>query len=199
MFDLQHALATWRTDALRGHTLSAEDADELVMYLEDETEHLIANGMEPEDAFRIAQRNLGDLALLEAEYRQNTPASDVAFRRLRVATVILLLVGAGATGAQVLGATSGVWNWLWEFSFGFSHFFLAIILGWGASRAWTQRSLRNALFYALPTILYMLMSPNGNTDIGLVALHLAQALTLAVTLRQPFDDTSSETWSPQPS
>lgn len=199
MFDLQHALDTWRTGALHGGTLSAEDADELVMYLEDETERLIGQGMEPADAFRIAQVNLGDLAILEAEYRTNTSTRERAFRFLRVTTMWLLIAGGLAAGAQVLTGTEDMFHGLWEFTFGFSHLFIAIIAGWGVTQGWLNRSLKEAMFYALPLILYATMGSNGATDLGVTALHFAQALILHTTLRPRFDTLSPHSPRPQTS
>lgn len=187
MFDLQRSLDTWRNHALTGGTLSPDDADELVMYLEDETERLMEQGMEPPDAFRIAKMNLGDLAHIEAEYRSNTSTRERAFRILRFVTMWLLVVGGLAAGAQVLTGTEGLFEGLWEVAFGFSHFFLAIITGWGVTQAWLNRSLKEALFYALPLTLYAIVSSNGGLDLGVMAMHLAQALIIYTTLRPDFD------------
>ena len=69
-FDLEGALATWRSFLLSERSISSEDADELESHLRDEIDERVAEGLAPQAAFRQAVRRLGDYALLERSYRR---------------------------------------------------------------------------------------------------------------------------------
>lgn len=68
-FDLDTAIAAWRQSLSRNPSFRVEDLDELEMHLRDHVDGLVAGGEDPETAYRLALRRLGDHAELETAYR----------------------------------------------------------------------------------------------------------------------------------
>ncbi|MCZ6705190.1 MAG: ABC transporter permease, partial [Bacteroidetes bacterium] len=70
MFDLEKAIATWRSAAERRRVYSDDDLEELEAHIRDVTDRFQRDGLTEEEAFRAAIRRLGDAFDIEEEYRK---------------------------------------------------------------------------------------------------------------------------------
>ena len=70
MFDLEKAIAFWRSGLEHRRALSTDDLDELEQHLRDHTAALVAAGRPARAAFSEALGAMGDYASAEAEYRK---------------------------------------------------------------------------------------------------------------------------------
>ncbi|HMB90194.1 MAG TPA: ABC transporter permease, partial [Rhodothermales bacterium] len=69
-FDLEQAIATWRRFLASSQGLLPDDLDELETHLRDEFEALLADGLDPEAAYRTAQQRVGDYDTIENAYQR---------------------------------------------------------------------------------------------------------------------------------
>lgn len=67
-FDLERAVDTWRQTVKRNRSFLTEDLDELESHLRDAVEHLQAEGLDLEEAWREALRRTGNQMELAPEY-----------------------------------------------------------------------------------------------------------------------------------
>lgn len=72
MFDLETAIQTWRRGFRHGRSffLFTDDVEELESHLREHIAHLIAQGVSPDDAFRMAMHEVGDYGSMESEFRK---------------------------------------------------------------------------------------------------------------------------------
>ena len=70
MFDLEKAIAFWRSGLKHRPPFSAEDLDELERHLRDHVEALVRDGRPAQAAFAEALEAMGDYATAEEEYRK---------------------------------------------------------------------------------------------------------------------------------
>lgn len=68
MFDLEHAIATWRNSLKHNRTLLPADVDELERHVRDQVAALEQEGLPPEAAFRQALDEIGGHTIVEQEY-----------------------------------------------------------------------------------------------------------------------------------
>lgn len=111
MFDLDSQIGKWRSHIRTTGNLGAADLEELESHLRDGIDELAASGMDPEEAFIIAVKRLGDAETLTREYAKAStesiwkqllvPAGTAESRRAMRREVLLVLV-AGLLGG-VLG------------------------------------------------------------------------------------------------
>ncbi len=76
-FELETAIITWRRFLWAEGAISKEDADELEAHLRDHFDELVSDGLEPQNAFEQALRQLGGYALIEKDYK------DVFWKKVR--------------------------------------------------------------------------------------------------------------------
>ena len=69
-FDFEKALATWRQFVGSNPAIRPADLDELEEHVRDAYEAFLERGLEPAAAFDAAKDDVGDLALLDASYRE---------------------------------------------------------------------------------------------------------------------------------
>lgn len=70
IFDLEKAIATWRSAAARKRIFTGDDLDELEAHVRDLVDHLVKGRCTEEEAYRAAIRRLGDPFHVEDEYRK---------------------------------------------------------------------------------------------------------------------------------
>ena len=70
MFDLEKAIAFWRSGLEHRRAFSTDDLDELERHLRDHVEVLVAGGRPERAAFREALDEMGDYAAAEVEYKK---------------------------------------------------------------------------------------------------------------------------------
>ena len=68
VFDLEKALATWRSATERRRVYSDDDLEELEAHLRDVTDRFQRDGLTEEEAFRAAIQRMGDPFHMEDEY-----------------------------------------------------------------------------------------------------------------------------------
>ena len=68
MFDLQKALASWRSSLEHNRNFVHEDLDELELHLRDQVKALTESGLSEEEAFNKAMQDLGSFGSVEQEY-----------------------------------------------------------------------------------------------------------------------------------
>ncbi|MGX5694912.1 permease prefix domain 1-containing protein [Agromyces soli] len=66
--DLDARIASWRSWIERREAISPADVDELESHLRDQVDHLLATGLDDEEAFLVAVKRLGALDELSREY-----------------------------------------------------------------------------------------------------------------------------------
>lgn len=88
MFDLEHAIRSWRRHLRRAALLTASDLDELEEHLRDEVDHLKAGGEPVEKAFYTAVERLGDADSLRREFGKNGSTSRRLFAGLRLLFIL---------------------------------------------------------------------------------------------------------------
>lgn len=67
-FNLEAAIASWRSFVLSKRTISPDDADELESHLRDEVDDLVAQGMDHKAAFDTAMERVGTRDVIESAY-----------------------------------------------------------------------------------------------------------------------------------
>lgn len=82
-FNLDTAIATWRSVLAQRRYFFTDDLDELERHLRDHTAFLIQQGTPEEEAFHEALRSLGDVVFLEQTYRR------VFWRKLKHRQILL--------------------------------------------------------------------------------------------------------------
>jgi len=73
MFDLEAAIADWKSELSNGPACAGPDAEELESHLRDSVARLISLGLTPEESFLIALHRLGHPAPLQVEYAKAHP------------------------------------------------------------------------------------------------------------------------------
>lgn len=68
MFQLDHAIHTWKEAQQTGHAMSSDALSELEAHLRDSVLSLEGKGLDQEEAFLIAKRRLGSPSELESEF-----------------------------------------------------------------------------------------------------------------------------------
>ncbi len=104
MFDLNAAITAWRRRFAQRADLGADDLDELEDHLREAIADMQARGLQPEEAFLIAARRLGDADALGAEFAIADPdrRRGLRMRWLTIGGVVtLLLLVAGGLAAQL--------------------------------------------------------------------------------------------------
>jgi hypothetical protein len=96
VFDLDQAMAAWRSRLLERQNCDASDAVELGGHLLDEIERLRALGLSTEEAFWVACKRLGDPIALSAEFAKIDP--------LRPWRTQLIWMATGFVGIKLLGS-----------------------------------------------------------------------------------------------
>lgn len=82
-FDLDTAIAAWRQSLSRNPSFREEDLDELETHLRDHVEELLAEGVDPDTAYRRALRRLGNHADLETAFRPRHTGLEARRRSVR--------------------------------------------------------------------------------------------------------------------
>lgn len=83
MFDLENAIAEWRTQISVAGVKKKEIVDELESHLRDDIEQEIRGGQSPQEAFKLAAGRIGKASEVENEFAKiNRPRADV-LRRLK--------------------------------------------------------------------------------------------------------------------
>jgi len=101
MFDLNQAIARWRTDLAQRGACRTSDIDELEGHLREEIEKLIHLSLSQEEAFLVATHRLGDTVSLSKEFAKINPAGVLCHRVLWLAWGFFayLVVASLATAA----------------------------------------------------------------------------------------------------
>jgi hypothetical protein len=71
MFDLNQAITEWRKQMVVGGINVSEVFDELESHLRDGVERRIQSGTNPEQAFELAVRQIGQAQILKTEFNKN--------------------------------------------------------------------------------------------------------------------------------
>lgn len=103
MFDLNQAVAAWRTRLAAANTCGRADVDELEAHLRDEMDRLRSGGLSEQEAFWVAAHRLGSVSALSEEYAKVNP--------MRVWLGRLGWVAAGVLAWHVIGAAAGIASW----------------------------------------------------------------------------------------
>ena len=88
MFDLEHAIRSWRRHLGRDALLTPADLNELEDHLHDEIEQLEAGGVAGEEAFHTAVERLGDADSLRREFNKNGGTRRTLFAALRLLLIL---------------------------------------------------------------------------------------------------------------
>ncbi len=80
MFDLNEAIAGWRTKLAAGGACGKSDLDELEAHLREEIENLTPSGLAEEEAFLVAKHRLGQPASLAREFAKVNRGAVWGFR-----------------------------------------------------------------------------------------------------------------------
>ncbi len=114
MFDLNEAIAAWRSELSAGSVCGRSDLDELEAHLRDETDALQSRGLSGQEAFWIAAHRLGSAAALAPEYAKVDPLRLWLSRLCWVAGGILAwhvlstVASIAASGCAYLGHLAGL-------------------------------------------------------------------------------------------
>ena len=100
MFDLNEAIASWRSELSAGSVCGRSDLDELEAHLRDETDAFQSRGLSGQEAFWIAAHRLGSAAALAPEYAKVDP--------LRLWLNRLCWVAGGILAWHVLSAVANI-------------------------------------------------------------------------------------------
>ncbi|MHC5082838.1 MAG: hypothetical protein ACYTET_02715 [Planctomycetota bacterium] len=68
MFELESAIANWRSELLHKQTMTMQDIDELESHLREEVESLNLSGLSKEEAFMVSSHRIGDSSVITQEY-----------------------------------------------------------------------------------------------------------------------------------
>jgi hypothetical protein len=102
MFDLEKSIVEWRRQMSSGGIKSSELLDELESHLRDDLERQIQSGLNAQEAFETAVRQLGQPAALKNEFAKVGPATETRLRKLK--RVLLELIGIRLPSPFVLAA-----------------------------------------------------------------------------------------------
>jgi hypothetical protein len=189
VFELEREVSVWRGALSSKGSLSEESLDELESHLRDEMAELSAKGLEPDEAFLVGAKRVGNLDSVAREFARaaseelwkrmvldrGDPESGSRARLNLAAIVLLALLSALATQVPALfgldiarGYGMTVFNRFWGFYFmPFIGLYLLFQRGAGTP------SLAAALAcYAIPAAALAAYSfPPGSATSGLSAIH----------------------------
>src|SRR5258706_4010851 len=83
MFDLDHAILSWRQQMLNAGIKPSANLDELESHLREDVERLTKAGKMPSEAFELALRNLGNATTIGREFAKSDGCS-TAMEQLRI-------------------------------------------------------------------------------------------------------------------
>ena len=118
MFDMNEQIKKWRHTLTQSEAFGKSDIDELESHLREETEHLMALKLSPEEAFWVAAHRVGDTGTLAGEFAKVNWAGMLRRRLFWMAAgVLTYLLASYLAGAasQVcvllagLGGLKGYW------------------------------------------------------------------------------------------
>jgi hypothetical protein len=114
MFDLDQAVASWKSALSESRTLSADDLAELESHLRDSVDRLRSVGLSPDESFFIATRRLGHPDSLATEYGLAHPERHWRERAIWMITGLLTFNVCSAAGgfagqvALIAGSFTGI-------------------------------------------------------------------------------------------
>ena len=151
MFDLNEAIAAWRSELSARSVCGRSDLDELEAHLRDEMDALRSRGLSGQEAFWVAAHRLGSAAALAPEYAKVDPLRLWISRLCWVAGGILAwhvlnaVAGIAASGCAYLGHLLGLTGyWLGGLAVGAQFLALGAAAACGVAAWWMVTCRRGA-------------------------------------------------------
>lgn len=121
MFDMDRAVAEWKSEMSRGGVVAGADVEELESHLRESAERLMRAGLSAEEAFLVSVRRLGGTDSLRLEYGKERPervwreraawmfAGLLAWQA--IAGLSAMVSQAGVIAAVMAGARGSTLSW----------------------------------------------------------------------------------------